>query len=68
MNHCVNLTPVSQYKVDILGFTKSDARNTWEGVVETSLAMHASKFVRTGLAKGKRKNGRPQRKSHSQNV
>lgn len=54
---------MNQYKVDLLGSTTGDYRNTWKGVVETSLALHTSKFVRTRLDIRKEKEGLPSKKS-----
>ena len=55
MNQFVNPTHVNQYEVNLLGSAQGDDRNTWKGVVETSLSMHASKFVRIGLTRMRKK-------------
>lgn len=57
MNHFIDLIPMNQYEVDLLGSIMGDGNNTWKSVVETSLALHASKFVTIGLKLRKEKGG-----------
>lgn len=64
MNQFVDLIPVNQYEVDLFGCATGDGRNTWKGVVETSLALHTLKFVTTRLVSKKEKGGPFLKKSH----
>lgn len=50
--------------MDLLGSTMSDGKNTWKDDIETSLALHASKFVIAGIELRKKKDGPSTKKSN----